>query len=314
MRRLLAVSVLLMILVPTFLLPATVRSQSECPTLTHTKIAITNITETSSFASITVCITSRGTSKSRVDLAGSPDNGNPVFFEYGTAPGVYTNKVQASGMSSNRNSQMTADDDTIETICWVYTANFHDLDPCTNYHVRFWFSYNPGGDCQIYQFSDAVSYMTQGCLTRTLGQGGAGTASGISTVPAWAKPVEMSNITVQSAAVATPKVSPGQSVDVTASVTNKGTVNGATKLTLYVNGEEVESKGVTVSSGQTAPVHFYVSRNEPGTYSVFVNGVSAGNFEVDPFTNNDSLIYAIIALFVLGIVGMLYFIVRRRTA
>ena len=109
-------------------------------------------------------------------------------------------------------------------------------------------------------------------------------------------------------------MSPGQSVDIAASVVNKGTANGDAKVTLYINGEEVESRGVAVSSGQIAPVHFAVSRNEPGTYSVYVNGVSAGSFVVDMFTNNDILIFSIIALFVLGIAVILYTITRKRAA
>ena len=124
----------------------------------------------------------------------------------------------------------------------------------------------------------------------------------------------MSNVIVQSAAVGSPTVSPGQAVDITASVVNKGSVNGDARVTLYVNGEVVESRGVTVASGQTSPVHFQVSRSEPGTYSVYVNGVSAGNFTVDLFTNNDILIYGLIALVTLGIAGTLYMVAKKRSA
>ena len=76
----------------------------------------------------------------------------------------------------------------------------------------------------------------------------------------------------------------------------------------------MESRGVAVASGQTTPVNFQVSRNEPGTYTVHIDSVPAGSFTVDTFANNEILIYGIIALFVLGIAGMLYFIMRRRTA
>jgi uncharacterized membrane protein len=124
----------------------------------------------------------------------------------------------------------------------------------------------------------------------------------------------MANIIVQSAAVATPKVAPGEKVDITASVANRGGSNGDAKVTLYVNGQEVESQGIALSGGQTAPLHFYVSRNEPGTYSVYVGGVSAGNFTVDMFTNNDILIYGMIALLTLGIAGILYLVTRKRAA
>ncbi len=310
MRRLLAVLVLSMILVQTILLPSSVWAddpQFECPTFTHTKLAANHITWTSAFVSVQICVTGSGV----FNQAGTPDYGNSVYFEYGTAPGVYTNKVQVADISSIRNNKMSAGGNGTETICLTYAYNAHNLTPCTTYYVRFWFVWDPGHGCEIFRYSDEISFKTEGCMIGK-GQGSLGISPGTPTT--WPKPVEMSNIIVQSAAVATSKVSQGQVVDVAASVTNKGTVNGASKLTLYVNGEEVESKGVTVSGGQTAPVHFYVSRNEPGTYSVYVNGVSAGSFEVDPFNNNDILIYGIIALFMLGIAGMLYFILKRRTA
>jgi hypothetical protein len=159
-----------------------------------------------------------------------------------------------------------------------------------------------------------ITFTTEGCKIGPLGQGGAGTASGLSTVPSWPKPVEMSNIVVQSAAIATPKVAPGEKVDVTASVTNKGSTNGDARLTLYVNGQEADSQSVVLAAGQTAPVHFYVSMNEPGTYSVHVGSVPAGSFTVDVLANNDLLIYGLIALFTIGIAVVIYMVTRKRTA
>ena len=138
-------------------------------------------------------------------------------------------------------------------------------------------------------------------------------ASSLSGLPASA-PVQMSNIVVQSASVLSATAAPGQEVNVSASVANKGTANGDAKITLYINGEEVESRGVAVASGQTAPVNFQVSRSEPGTYTVSVGNVPAGSFTVDAFANNDILIYGIIALFALGIAGAMYFILRKRRA
>jgi hypothetical protein len=44
-----------------------------------------------------------------------------------------------------------------------------------------------------------------------------------------------------------------------------------------------------------------------------VGGVSAGSFTVDTFNNNDILIYAVIALFTLGIAGALFMLTRKRS-
>jgi len=117
---------------------------------------------------------------------------------------------------------------------------------------------------------------------------------------------------VQSATVAAAKAAPGEMVEVTAMVTNKGGSNGTSKIVLYVNGQEADSKGIALSSGQSTPVSFKVSRNDPGTYQVSVNGVSAGSFTVDLFNSNDMLIYGSIALFAVGMIGLLYYIVKRR--
>jgi hypothetical protein len=164
-------------------------------------------------------------------------------------------------------------------------------------------------------YGTEITFTTTGCSigpSGPLGQGGsasAGAPEGTRTGP-----VEMSNIVVQSAALATTKAAPGEKVDVTASVTNKGSANGDAKVTLYVNGQEMESQGVTVASGQTSPVHFSLSMNEPGTYTVSVGNVPAGSFTVDAFANNDFLVYGLIALFTIGIGIVIYMVTRKRTA
>ncbi|MCX5993153.1 MAG: hypothetical protein NT177_02925, partial [Chloroflexi bacterium] len=95
---------------------------------------------------------------------------------------------------------------------------------------------------------------------KTGGSGGAGTIA--------AKPYIPPVFVVQNATVAASKAGPGEQVEVTATVTNNGGSNGTTKVILYVNGQEADSKGIALSSGQSTPVSFKVSRNDPGTYSV----------------------------------------------
>jgi len=128
------------------------------------------------------------------------------------------------------------------------------------------------------------------------------------------QPINPPNIIVQNASVSQTTVSPGEKVDVMATVINKGGSNGAAKITMYINGQEELSQGVTVNSGSVKPVTFTVSRNEPGTYNVYVNSVPGGSFVVDSHANLDILIYAIMALLAIGIVGTIYLLVKRRTA
>ena len=152
------------------------------------------------------------------------------------------------------------------------------------------------------------SFSTTGCVTSIGSHNAAGVGNGQSGS------MGPSNITVNTASLSASRVAPGEKIDITAMVANRGNANGESRITLYVNGQQVESKGVTLASGQSTPVHFYISENEPGTYNVHVGGVSAGSFTVDAFANNDILIYGIIALFTIGIAGTLFLLARKNAA
>jgi len=127
-------------------------------------------------------------------------------------------------------------------------------------------------------------------------------------------PVKLSNINVKTASLSATKVSPGSQVTVTANIANTGAGNGSSVIKFYVNGSEEYSQPVTVNSGGSTTVTHDITRNEPGTSTVYVNGTNAGSFTVDMFAGNDMLIYGIIALFTIGIIGTLYLLVRRRPA
>ncbi|MCX5997737.1 MAG: phosphatidylserine decarboxylase [Chloroflexi bacterium] len=125
-------------------------------------------------------------------------------------------------------------------------------------------------------------------------------------------PVALSNIYIQSASLSTTKAAPDAPVTVTADITNKGTVNGSKKITLYINGQIETTQGVTVNSGSNTPITFTVSRNEPGTYTVYVGGTNAGSFTVDQFADPNIILYISGALLIFAFVIGLLFILRRR--
>jgi hypothetical protein len=103
-----------------------------------------------------------------------------------------------------------------------------------------------------------------------------GTTGGGNTNVSVSNPVSLPTITVLNATLAAGKAAPGEKVGITATLANKGNSNGTSKVTLYVNGQEVESQGVVLASGEKRTVNFTLSRNEPGTYSVYVNSVRPG--------------------------------------
>ncbi|MCX6001445.1 MAG: hypothetical protein NTY79_02750 [Chloroflexi bacterium] len=130
--------------------------------------------------------------------------------------------------------------------------------------------------------------------------------------PPLAAAVALPNVVVQSASLSISKVTPGAPVIVDATLVNKSTVNGALNVKLYVNGREEASQGVTVNSGSTLPVSFNISRNQPGTYSVYVGGVSAGSFTVDELADPNTILYISGALLGIAFVIGLLLILRRR--
>ena len=350
MKRLLPLLVLVLVILSSFLPAAMVSAfPNDCPTITT--MPATNVGDSSATLNANVSqyrvsgqnnlIFVSNTSEELGPLAPAQTAACVVYFQYGFRPGDYnhtTISFNVSGSIESFSTILTGLDP-----CTKYYARAVLSCPRAIYYqpgpASYLFSIlsagshstgmhglgvglgnvliernrSFGSNCPII-YGNEISFTTDGCKIGPLGQGGAGTASGLSTVPSWPKPVQMSNIVVQSASIATPKVAPGEKVDVTASVTNNGSTNGDARLTLYVNGQEADSQSVVLAAGQTAPVHFYVSMNEPGTYSVHVGNVPAGSFTVDVLANNDLLIYGLIALFTIGIAVVIYMVTKKRTA
>lgn len=71
------------------------------------------------------------------------------------------------------------------------------------------------------------------------------------------------------------EIEPGESATVEARVTNDGTEAGEIPVTLTLDGEEIETRTPTVDPEFPVIVTFDVSPEEPGTYSIAVNGVEA---------------------------------------
>jgi hypothetical protein len=71
----------------------------------------------------------------------------------------------------------------------------------------------------------------------------------------------------------------GETVNVSANISNTGTVSGNYTVDLKVNGLADETKTIQVSADSTETVTFAVTKNNPGIYSVDVGGLS-GNFTV----------------------------------
>jgi hypothetical protein len=139
------------------------------------------------------------------------------------------------------------------------------------------------------------------------GAGSPGGSSGSVSSITSTQPVVNPTFIVQSALLSSSQTS-GEPVTVRATVANTSTVNGVTKVRLYVNGQLDSEQAVTVTSGKQTPVSFTVSRNEPGTYQVYVNGTPAGSFTV---SDNSTILYISIAFILMAFILGVMFIYRR---
>ncbi|MDD5493325.1 MAG: hypothetical protein PHG36_01435 [Dehalococcoidia bacterium] len=250
-----------------------------------------------------------------------------VSFQYGTSRGVYTNVTSTVRYASTG---------TISAV----VAN---LNPCTMYYFQpvargpvltrmfppaKWFlaGVNAGGalhdiilatEVACITYGQELSFGTGGCTQNLFntggGSSGGGNVGGMAGTTTTTTPVPLANIRVQNVSLSASKVGVGEQVEVRTTVSNNSNSNGSSKITLYVNGQEVTYQGITLNAGEVKQLSFNVFRNEPGVYQVVVNGFPAGSFTVDYFTNNHALIYAIIALFVIVIGGLLFLLSRRIT-
>jgi hypothetical protein len=86
------------------------------------------------------------------------------------------------------------------------------------------------------------------------------------------QPVPLPNIYVRSAAVVENEGAPR----VSAEAANTGAAAGVGRIVLYIDGQEAQSRGVSLDPGRTVTVSFDITDLEPGTHEVSVNNTPAG--------------------------------------
>ncbi len=92
------------------------------------------------------------------------------------------------------------------------------------------------------------------------------------------------------------EVKMGRDVTITLDASNTGKAEGEYNVDLLINGNLTESETVTLAVDESTTIEFTVTKDEPGTYLVDVNGLS-GTFEVLEKSGG-------VALYVLGILGV----------
>ena len=188
------------------------------------------------------------------------------------------------------------------------------LDSLSNNTTYYFVAVADGGSAGIsygneHSFTTLPTNTTPATPTafNTTPGGGSGQSPSNTTPP----PVQLSNVVVKSASLSAEKVTPGTPVEITATLLNRGTVNGNAAIRLYINGELESVRGVTVESGRTRSITFTTVKNQPGTYTVYVGSSPAGNFTVEEYIDpNIVLTISLLLIFTSLVLAVIYF--RRR--
>jgi len=89
------------------------------------------------------------------------------------------------------------------------------------------------------------------------------------TPPRYLRPAQLS---VQYLRVSPQQASAGQPVTISTNVVNSGDEAGNYNVVLKINGNVEQTKAVSVGSQVAQPVKFTVTKSEPGTYTVAIDG------------------------------------------
>jgi hypothetical protein len=165
-----------------------------------------------------------------------------------------------------------------------------------------------------YYNEDAGQWVTLDCVVDTVNHTITAQVSHFTTFaiiggisPLASAAFSVSNLSVQPA-----QVQPGEAVTIAVSVANHDGVEGSYNLALSVNGVEQDTKDVTIAAGGSEAVTFSVAKEEVGSYTVAIDGLSGSFDVVAPAAPPISwtLIWIIIAALVIGV--LVFFLATRR--
>jgi len=137
-------------------------------------------------------------------------------------------------------------------------------------------------------------------------QGGLSTF-GLAAVSPLATAFVISDLTISQS-----KVKIGESLTIAAVVTNTSIATGTHTVSLKLDGEVVDTKGVTLASGASETVSFTVTKDVAGTYSVEVDGLSDSFMVASEAGANWALIGGIIGGVIVVATIVAVILLRRR--
>jgi hypothetical protein len=133
----------------------------------------------------------------------------------------------------------------------------------------------------------------------------------------------LANFSASNLSIQPLEVQPNEAVTITLSVANTGDTEGSYNVVLKINGIKEAEKSISVAAGESQSVSFSVTKEEAGSYSVDVNGLTSSFNVVAPATAPPSTpsaaeapapiawwIWVIAGVVVVGLI--IFFVVRRR--
>jgi hypothetical protein len=128
-----------------------------------------------------------------------------------------------------------------------------------------------------------------------------------------------SQMSVQYLSVNPKQTSANQPVTISTNVVNTGDEAGNFFITLNINGQAEQTRAVSVGSHGTQPVKFTVTRAQPGTYAIDIEGQKAsfiinGAGNSSTSTNASNILIAILIFGALAVVAVIVILLSRRPA
>jgi hypothetical protein len=119
--------------------------------------------------------------------------------------------------------------------------------------------------------------------------------------------IPLPNIYVRSAAVAAKNAA--AAARVTAEVANNGAAAGVSRIVLYMDGRETDSRNIHVTAGSTARVDFDLVGVPPGRHEIAVNDTYAGSLNIE--SGIDPVFWIALAAFLAVVCGLFVLYLRR---
>jgi hypothetical protein len=117
---------------------------------------------------------------------------------------------------------------------------------------------------------------------RANGGAGGGSSQSASTADSETSPAPTANLTIENVTLPSGTITAGESVELEVTVSNRGAQTDQFTFVLAANGTTLTEETVAVATNTTQTIPLEITVEEPGTYTVSLNGEPVGDLLVTP--------------------------------